>query len=429
MEVALGRFSQVVEPVKSVRSARPLGASRHPANADSSVLLSAYIYEMGESGERERARRTLQEDFIRSGGSSITEHLGQLRQQGWLRIPRKRVEGRGNVFTYGKAMSSPRLRRDWEAIAERIWGPTGYLSGWMGDPLFAHGALGWSGTLVYAVCLRYPAPFSAREIQDFFVGVFSPDQTAYRVRRLRELGIIVRTPEGYQLNPECQAVIETLRERFQGRKTRITYSNAQERKKYKASVGRSDRLDGLRLSYKARPCIRCKKTSNEVEHFPPVKWSGESGWFLTFPICRACNGKTSQFIRENMAPRPLTVRKVSLIGGNPLGSLEERIDSYRKTFYSCVESGQAERAMKAVAKARATFEAHTGDSGALIFRLPSGVDFHLDPKRHGLFFVPTLLSTEKPTFDPNLTRVPIRKKGPNPMRTRGKNFKTSDKSK
>jgi len=415
--------------VKSFGSAEPLGASRHPANADSSVLLSAYVYEMEGKGERERARRTLQEDFIRSGGSSITDHVEQLRQQGWLRIPRKRVEGRGNVFTYGKNLMSPRLQRDWEAIAERIWGPAGYLRGWMGDPLFAHGALGWSGTLVYAACLRYHAPFSAREIQEFFAGVFSPDQTAYRVRRLRELGIIVRTPKGYQLNPECQEVVETLRGRFQGRKTRITYSNAQERKRYKASVGRSDLLDDLRRAYRANPCIRCDKTSNEVEHFPPVKWSGENDWFLTFPICDRCNALTREFIQTHDAPPSLTVRKVSLVGGNPLRSLEERIASYRDTFYSCVETGQTERAMKAVAKARATFEAHTGDSGTLIFRLPSKADFHLDPKRHGLLLDHSLLTAEKPLIDPGLTRVPIRRNGPNPKRTRDKNFNDSDKSK
>ena len=109
--------------------------------------------------------------------------------------------------------------------------------------------------------------------------------------------------------------------------------------------------------------------------------------------------------------------------------LEERIASYRDTFYSCVESGQTERAMKAVAKARATFKAHTGESGSLIFRLPSGVDFHLDPKRHGLLLDPSLLTAEKPLINPGLTRVPIRRKGPNPMRTRGKNFTDSDKSK
>ena len=314
-------------------------------------------------------------------------------------------------------------------MSERIWGRNGFLAGQMKDPLFAHGALGWSGALIYAVLIRYSAPFSTHEAKTFFEGMFSPSKTAYRLRRLEEKNLIIEDPAGYRLNPNHAYEAEVIREDYRSRQEQIEARVSDERRRYRSAIAHSGTLDQLRDSYRGLQCVRCPNQSNQIEHFPPIKWFGEDDWFLTFPICKKCNGKTSLFIRENAAPRPLTVRKVSLIGGNPLRIFEERIASYRDTFYSCVESGQTERAMKAVAKASATFRAYTGESGALIFRLPSGVDFRLDPKRHGLLLDPSLLTDEKPLIDPGLTRVPIRRKGPNSMRTRGKNFNDSDKSK
>ena len=415
--------------MRSIGSAPPFVSRRHPRSPDNSLLLSAFIYEIGDNPDRERSRRTVQQDLVRSNGSGVSDREQLLIDEGWLRIPKWRAPGRGNRFAYGELLNSRPLRAEWRQMSERIWGQNGFLAGQMKDPLFAHGALGWSGALIYAVMIRYPAPFSVREAKTFFDGMFSPSKTAYRLGRLEEKNLIIEDPAGYRLNPNHAYEAEMIREDYRSRQEQIESRVSDERKRYRSAIGHSSVLDQLRDSYRGLTCIRCPSEARQIEHFPPLKWSGEDDWFLTFPICEQCNGKTSLFIRENKAPRPLTVRKESLIGGNPLRSLEERIASYRDTFYSCVESGQAERAMKAVAKARATFEAHTGDSGALIFRLPSGVDFHLDPKQHGLLLDPTVLSTEKPTFDPNLTRVPIRRKGPNPMRTRGKDFNDSDKSK
>lgn len=415
--------------MKSIATAHPLVSHRHPDDADNSLLLSAYVYEIGDQGFRERSRRTVQEDLIRSAGKGVSRRLVTLCEAGWLTSTKPNLMGKASTYRYGHLLSSRRLRDEWRIMAERIWGTDGFLSGWMGDPLFAHRALGWSQTLMYAVLLQHPGPFTLPEIERFFDGLFSPSQTKYRVGRLVKKGILVEEPSGYRLSAQHADEAEKQRARFSSQRERIRYSIQQERKHYRAAMGRSEILEQLRTAYRGLTCVRCPNEARQIEHFPPVKWFGEDDWFLTFPICEQCNGETSLFIRNNRAPRPLTIRKVSLVGGNPLRSLEERIASYRDTFYSSVESGQAERAMKAVAKARATFEALTGESGALIFRLPSGVDFHLDPKRHGLLLDPTVLSTEKPTFDPNLTRVLIRKKGPNPMRKRGKDFNDSDKSK
>jgi len=365
---------------------------------------------------------------MRSGGKGTSKRQKTLCDEGWLvGIDPTNPQAARN-YDYGSILRPGSLRYEWRVMSERIWGSGGYLRGWLKDPLFAHGALGWSGTLIYAVLLRHPGRFRIAEIQHFFGGLFSPAQTAYRVRALREKGILVVDSLGHDLSVDHQEITTSMRAKYSSRRDSITYSVAQERRKFRASFGISDRLEQIRLSYRGLTCIRCTNQSEQIEHFPPLKWSGEDDWFLTFPICEECNGKTSLFIQENGAPRSLTVRKVSLVGGNPLRGLEERIASYRYTFYSCVESGQTERAMKAVAKARATFEAHTGESWALIFRLPSGVDFHLDPKRHGLLLDPSLLTAEKPLIDPGLTRVPIRRNGPNPKRTRDKNFNDSGKS-
>ena len=187
--------------------------------------------------------------------------------------------------------------------------------------------------------------------------------------------------------------------------------------------------------YRGLPCIRCGAPSKEVEHFPPVEYlyhqkKGErdvredyepdrrpDDWFMTFPICKACNEKTRRFISKHDSPPRLKFSGTRFHGGDPLVSLSSGITRLRDTFYTAVENDETEKALRCVSQALGMFDAVSGVAGSIAFKLPSGDFLEFKPasgakgKKRKFVLVTgdsRRLSKEKPDPTEFVTVLPVR---------------------
>ena len=67
-----------------------------------------------------------------------------------------------------------------------------------------------------------------------------------------------------------------------------------------------------------------------------------------------------------------TLTVARLHGGDPLFVLSRRITELRDTFYEAVENDETQKALRCVSKALGYFDAVSGVTGSIAFKLPSG---------------------------------------------------------
>jgi hypothetical protein len=188
-------------------------------------------------------------------------------------------------------------------------------------------------------------------------------------------GGLVELVDGYfQVSEGSKKVLAEQHEMYSPRKDKIAKTVETQRGNYQYAFGVSRELQKLRKMYRGLPCFRCGASSKEVEHFPAVKYlkSRPDDWFMTFPICTACNEKTRRFISMHDAPPRLKFTGTRFHSGDPLVVLSSGITRLRDSFYTAVENDEAEKALRCVSKALGMFDAVSGVTGSIAFQMPSG---------------------------------------------------------
>ena len=321
---------------------------------------------------------------------------------GWLRQLRRIEKTKGNEYSYGDLLKKKSDRNAWVVIGEILFGKRGLVGDWLESPLLAHGSLGPSGVMVLSLIYRFPGQLSPADVRDFFSGIAKRDAVNGWLKKLQDeekfgCEIIELVDSHLQVSEGFKKVIADQHDMFSPRKEKISKTAELEREKHLLKHGVSIELQKLRKMYRGLPCIRCGAPSKEVEHFPSVKYlhrrtkserdvreDGEpdrrpDDWFMTFPICKACNEKTRRFISMHDAPPRLKFSGTRFHGGDPLVVLSRRVTELRDTFYEAVENDETQRALRCVSKALGYFDAVSGVTGSLAFKLPSGEFLEFKP--------------------------------------------------
>ena len=367
----------------------------HPRGINACIILAYYVHRISLTGSTEMSRRAFQEDFQRVKGKSVSKQRRALVDGGWLRQLRRGEKTKGNEYSYGDLLKAKSDRDAWVLIGEILFGKQSLVGPWKDSPLLAHGSLGLNGVMVFSLIDRFPGRLSPVDIRDFFAGIASPGAIDGWVKRLRNKkkfgGGLVELVDGYfQVSEGSNKVLAEQHELFAERKDKIAKTVEIQRENYRYALGVSRELQKLRKMYRGLPCIRCGVSSKEVEHFPPVEYlyrqkkderdlreddepeRRPDDWFMTFPICKACNEKTRSFISKHDAPPRLKFSGTRFRGGDPLVLLSNGITKLRDNFYTAVENDETEKALRCVSQALGMFDAVSGVAGSIAFKLPSG---------------------------------------------------------
>jgi hypothetical protein len=357
----------------------PMPNVNHPQRINDCIILAFYVHRISLTGSTEMSLRVFQEVFTRSGIKSVSKQRRALVDGGWLRQLRRRGKTKGNEYSYGDLLKAKSDRDAWVLIGEILFGKQGLFGPWRESPLLAHGSLGFNGVMVFSLIDRLPGRLSPLDIRDFFAGIATPGAVDGWVKRLRNKkkfgeGLVELVDGYFQVSEGSSKVLAEQHELFAERKDKISKTVEIQRENYQYAFGVSRELQKLRKMYRGLPCFRCGASSKEVEHFPAVKYLKfrPDDWFMTFPICTACNEKTRRFISMHDAPPRLKFTGTRFRSGDPLVVLSSGITRLRDSFYTAVENDEAEKALRCVSKALGMFDAVSGVTGSIAFKLPSG---------------------------------------------------------
>lgn len=358
----------------------------HPKRINDCIILAFFVHRISLTGSTEMSLRVFQEIFTRSATKNVSKQRRALVDGGWLRQLRRGKNTKGSEYSYGDLLKEKSNRDAWILIGENLFGKQGLFGPWRESPLLAHGSLGLNGVMVFSLIDRFPGQLSPLDIRDFFAGIALPGAVDGWVKRLRNEekfeGGLVELVDGYfQVSEGSKKVLAEQHEMYSPRKDKIAKTVETQRGNYQYAFGVSRELQKLRKMYRGLPCFRCGASSKEVEHFPAVKYlkSRPDDWFMTFPICKACNEKARRFISKNDAPPRLKLTATRFHGGDPLVVLSRRITELRDTFYEAVENDETQKALRCVTKALGHFDAVSGVTGSLAFKMPSGEFLEFKP--------------------------------------------------
>jgi hypothetical protein len=362
----------------------------HPLRINACITLAYYVHRISLTGSTEKSRRSFQEDFLRVEGKGVAKQRRALVDGGWLRQLQRVEKTKGNEYSYGDLLKKKSDRDAWVLIGEILFGKQGLIGDWLKSPLLAHGSLGSNGVMVCSLIDRFSGRLRMADIRDFFAGVASPDAVDGWIKKLVSKQFVVLINDYLHLSEDFNKVIAEQHDLFSERKDKISKKAEIQRGNFLFALGVSRELQDLRKMYRGLPCIRCGSPSKEVEHFPPVEYlyhqkkaerdvrkndepdRRPDDWFMTFPICKACNEKTRKFITKHDAPLRHKFSGTRFHGGDPLVSLSRRITELRDNFYTAVENDETEKALRCVSQALGMFDAVSGVAGSIAFKLPSG---------------------------------------------------------
>jgi hypothetical protein len=351
----------------------------HPKRINDCIILAFFVHRISLTGSTEMSLRVFQEIFTRSSTKNVSKQRRALVDGGWLRQLRRGKNTKGSEYSYGDLLKAKSDRDAWILIGENLFGKQGLFGPWRESPLLAHGSLGLNGVMVFSLIDRFSGRLSPLDIRDFFAGIALPGAVDGWVKRLRNEekfeGGLVELVDGYfQVSEGSKKVLAEQHEMYSPRKDKIAKTVETQRGNYQYAFGVSRELQKLRKMYRGLPCFRCGASSKEVEHFPAVKYlkSRPDDWFMTFPICTACNEKTRRFISMHDAPPRLKFTGTRFHSGDPLVVLSSGITRLRDSFYTAVENDEAEKALRCVSKALGMFDAVSGVTGSIAFQMPSG---------------------------------------------------------
>ena len=364
----------------------PMPKAIHPQGINACVILAFFVQRISLTGSTEMSLRVFQEVFTRSAIKNVSKQRRALVDGGWLRQLRRGKSTKGSEYSYGDLLKAKSDRDAWVLIGENLFGKQGLFGPWRESPLLAHGSLGLNGVMVFSLIDRFPGRLSPLDIRDFFSGIASRDAVNGWLEKLQDKkkfgGGLIELVDGYfKVSEGSNKALAEQHELFAERKDKISKTVKIQREKYLLIQGVPIELQKLRKMYLGHPCIRCGKSSKQVEHFPPVKYlhRRSDDWFMTFPICKACNETTRRFISKHDAPPRLKLTATRSQGGDPLVVLSRRVTELRDTFYEAVENDETQKALRCVSKALGYFDAVSGVTGSLAFKLPSGEFLEFKP--------------------------------------------------
>jgi hypothetical protein len=331
------------------------------------------------SGEAEFARRCIQEETTRAGGSRVSTHLRVLVKGGWLSVTRFGRGTRGQIYSPGPLLrSNPTLFDEWITLSTTLFDFGGVLQPFLNRPCLAPKALSINGTLVLALVVSKDECPRTSDLQRDLTDWMTPRTVRNQIRRLERLRIVQVRDGHVAIEADWQQQLSRFEaDGFEERRTRIVHTHRFEQERYRTRIGLSSSLTSLRSDYAGFPCCRCDKPSDQVEHFPPRAWGGQDDWYTTWPICSRCNGEMSRFIRA-IGPPPAVVDTDPHLrrGADPARFLAAALQRSRDRFYKAFEDGDIDGAHAAAATARDLYAAFkTGD-------VPDVVWFDAPPALH-----------------------------------------------
>jgi len=166
----------------------------------------------------------------------------------------------------------------------------------------------------------------------------------------------------WRISPDCTDALD-MYELLSGatiRSERNIATSIEERARHSIRVKGGLLTPADERAIKQAGCLRCHthKPPIQIEHFPPKKYVDYDHIDLCWGICGPCNTKYSYFIRKNSVPKLAgSIRLFLNEGIDPkrivLASLEVRL----RQFYSSVDRGLDEQALKHIASAFSIWKA------------------------------------------------------------------------
>lgn len=250
--------------------------SESPRRLNDKLIIAYVVASRDAGGEVEVADRIFQTIFVRSARGHLSARLNMLEADGWLSSSPSWRRGQGTKYKLGRRFANPHTVNEWVNFGSLLFGPTGLLTKWLGNPLLTHGSLQPLGVLIIEVIRRQPNTWNQIGISRLLCRLSKQETVQKKVRSLMKLGLIDSDRGTLSLAKDADFLLLDISAKGPAiRQSRIERQIRAERTSFYERLGISERRLALSRSFKAQMCIRCPNLSDEIEHVPPRSWGGE----------------------------------------------------------------------------------------------------------------------------------------------------------
>jgi hypothetical protein len=281
---------------------------------EAKILISLVAYRSQEGSAVPLSWRYVQQFLVRGNKASPGRALNRLVESDFLEVASGPTAVRPTFYRLGTAIRGAEAEL-WTALGFALFDPAdGYLidrrGGSLGHlsvrPAAKFGYLGMPALVVLEACRRF-GPVAQRDL----VAAFAPLMTRSGLcdkggvlRRLERHGLLVRTGGNVFAIPVDVEDRLHAYEHLSGaaaKAEQIRRNIAVEQRLRDDRWLGSERIRALKADLRTQPCEVCGRQpvdgDGEVEHWPPRHLGGYDAIGRLRPICTACNGVYSAFIR------------------------------------------------------------------------------------------------------------------------------------
>ena len=281
---------------------------------EAKILISLVAYRSQEGSAVPLSWRYVQQFLVRGNKASPGRALNRLVESDFLEVASGPTAVRPTFYRLGTAIRGAEAEL-WTALGFALFDPAdGYLidrrGGSLGHlsvrPAAKFGYLGMPALVVLEACRRF-GPVGQRDL----VAAFAPLMTRSglcdkggALQRLEKHGLLVRTERNvFATPPDVDDRLHAY-EHLSGaaaKAEQIRKNIAVEQRLRDDRWLGSERIRTLKAHLRTQPCEVCGRQpvdgDGEVEHWPPRHLGGYDAVGRIRPICTACNGVYSDFIR------------------------------------------------------------------------------------------------------------------------------------
>ncbi len=288
------------------------------------------------------SRREAQEDFNRSGGGIVSEHLKALVTDKWLVRSEESTRIYAHEYIPGRQLTSNKTKlKIWQQLADQLFSANGLLIGLSGRSAFGTNFLGLNRMLIIGVLQRSKRPLSVPEIYQY-IGFFMSISSVYGLfKRLEQNEIAVKVAKKWTLTSDFDRKLWEYERDVGALKRSVKIKRRNESERGELSI----RLKGGQLTHaeetaiKKDGCVRCRTLEGklQIEHFPPRHWGGKDHPDIALAICPQDNNRYSNKIKKYPAPELAKFVHIGIREGDDirlfvLAKLDRNIHRFYKAF-------------------------------------------------------------------------------------------------
>ena len=246
--------------------------------------------------------------FNRGGGRVVSKDLKALCDSGWL-VSRQLEKSEALAYSPGRTLTSkPVLHAEWQSFSSSLFGVGGLVKKFVNSAVWGHGVLGFNQTLVFGTLVYTSQSFRRIDIIKYLDGLVGISSIDTALKTLVGAQIISKENGIYTRRTDWNKNLQILLDSQIGgtaRKYRIAREVRKDRYEYATLRSLGHLTPKERTQLLKNPCLRCGKKANQVEHYPPRKYSGYDHTHLVWAICEDCNKETGYFIKKLGSLPPL----------------------------------------------------------------------------------------------------------------------------